>query len=38
MAFRTFDIGGGELIDQGWRLIDLAAWFLGEFTGGARRA
>ena len=24
--------GGGELIDQGVHLIDLAAWFLGEFS------
>ncbi|HZL47370.1 MAG TPA: Gfo/Idh/MocA family oxidoreductase [Opitutaceae bacterium] len=24
--------GGGELIDQGVHLIDLAAWFLGEFA------
>jgi predicted dehydrogenase len=25
--------GGGQLIDQGSHLIDLAHWFLGEFTG-----
>jgi predicted dehydrogenase len=25
--------GGGELVDQGSHLIDLAQWFLGEFTG-----
>lgn len=25
--------GGGELIDQGVHLIDLAGWFLGELTG-----
>jgi predicted dehydrogenase len=24
--------GGGELLDQGSHLIDLAGWFLGEFT------
>jgi len=24
--------GGGELVDQGSHLIDLAQWFLGEFT------
>jgi predicted dehydrogenase len=24
--------GGGELLDQGVHLIDLAGWFLGEFT------
>ena len=26
--------GGGQLIDQGSHLIDLARWFLGEFTDG----
>ncbi|MDR1137356.1 MAG: Gfo/Idh/MocA family oxidoreductase [Synergistaceae bacterium] len=25
--------GGGELLDQGSHLIDIAGWFLGEFTG-----
>lgn len=30
--------GGGELIDQGIHLIDLAGWFLGEFTGVEGRA
>jgi predicted dehydrogenase len=32
--------GGGELVDQGSHLIDLAQWFLGEFTDvtGALRA
>lgn len=25
--------GGGELIDQGVHLIDLASWFLGDFAG-----
>ena len=25
--------GGGELIDQGVHLIDLASWFMGDFTG-----
>jgi predicted dehydrogenase len=32
MALRTLHIGAGELIDQGSHLIDLAQWFLGEFT------
>ena len=31
--FRRSASGGGELIDQGSHLIDLAHWFLGEFTG-----
>ncbi|HXB74350.1 MAG TPA: Gfo/Idh/MocA family oxidoreductase [Candidatus Acidoferrales bacterium] len=30
--------GGGELIDQGAHLIDLARWFLGDFTGVQGRA
>jgi predicted dehydrogenase len=30
--------GGGELIDQGIHLIDLAGWFLGRFTKVAGRA
>jgi predicted dehydrogenase len=30
--------GGGELIDQGVHLIDLARWFLGDFTGVRGRA
>ena len=30
--------GGGELVDQGVHLIDLARWFLGEFTSVAGRA
>lgn len=30
--------GGGELIDQGVHLIDLAGWFLGEFTAVAGHA
>jgi predicted dehydrogenase len=25
--------GGGELVDQGMHLIDLARWFLGDFSG-----
>jgi predicted dehydrogenase len=29
--------GGGELLDQGVHLIDLARWFAGEFTGVAGR-
>ena len=29
--------GGGELIDQGVHLIDLARWFLGDFTQVRRR-
>ncbi len=29
--------GGGELIDQGVHLIDLAGWFLGSFTERPRR-
>jgi len=30
--------GGGELIDQGVHLIDLASWFLGDFTAVAGHA
>jgi predicted dehydrogenase len=30
--FESSISGGGELIDQGSHLIDLAQWFLGEFT------
>lgn len=30
--------GGGELIDQGVHLIDLARWFLGDFAGVQGRA
>ncbi len=30
--------GGGEAIDQGMHLIDLARWFLGDFTGVAGAA
>jgi len=30
--------GGGELIDQGVHLIDLASWFLGDFPGVAGHA
>lgn len=30
--------GGGELIDQGVHLIDLAGWFLGDFTSVAGHA
>lgn len=30
--------GGGELLDQGVHLIDLARWFLGEFTSVTGRA
>jgi len=30
--------GGGELIDQGMHLIDLARWFLGDFTSVQGRA
>jgi predicted dehydrogenase len=29
---RPCEAGGGELMDQGVHLIDLARWFLGEFT------
>lgn len=30
--------GGGELVDQGMHLIDLARWFLGDFAGVQGRA